>query len=138
MSVQMPQSIEEKEGKSLIKLNPSIYPLDAVYSAAYVFLDRAYILLDGDPKSEIRVIIRSKSGKSENLAMEFTNELIKCCEYKVNSERNKDLRRIILERAIVTAESSGQAPTPIEEDDFLDDPEDIAIPWEQKYGKEAK
>ena len=28
-------------------INPKVYVLETVYSAAYVFLDRAYILLDG-------------------------------------------------------------------------------------------
>ena len=41
-------------------MNPKIYPIDVVYAAAYVMIDRAFIILDGDPKEEIKVEIRKK------------------------------------------------------------------------------
>jgi His-Xaa-Ser system protein HxsD len=58
-----------------ISLNPKIYPLEALYSAAYVFLDRAYIRFEGDPDKEIKVLIKPK-GDEEKIADEFMNELI--------------------------------------------------------------
>ena len=52
--------INKEEGYALISINPKIYPLDVVYSAVYILLDKAYIVIDGDPEEEIIVEIRSK------------------------------------------------------------------------------
>jgi hypothetical protein len=43
----------------VLKINPKIYNLRVIYSCAYVFLDRAYIFLEGDPKKEILVRIKA-------------------------------------------------------------------------------
>ena len=148
--------IKKSEGKIIVKINPGIYPLDVVYSAAYVFLDRAYVLIDGDAKKEIIVELKPKAGKSiDNLGNEFNNELLNYANYKKFSEKNKDIRTMIVQRAIVTNDPGLITPTSEddtldeetkklleelenEDDDFLDDPEGIAIPWEQKYGKKSK
>ncbi len=73
--------------------------------------------------------------------------------YKKQVEKNADIRKAIIQRALVTAELSGepvandsasqnQKPPEIEEfedsdADFIEDPEGIAIPWEEKFGKKA-
>ena len=36
------------DGKLVLALDKSLYPLDVIYGAAYVFIDRAYILLGRD------------------------------------------------------------------------------------------
>ena len=63
-----------------IAVNPKIYPLEAIYGAAYVFLDRAYVFLDGNPKTKIMVSIKSKDeenfGKADKIKSEFLNELV--------------------------------------------------------------
>lgn len=148
--------IKKSEGKIIVKINPKIYPLDVVYSAAYVFLDKAYVLIDGDPKKEIIVELKPKDGKSiDKLGDEFNNELLNYANYKKFSEKNKDIRTMIVQRAIVTndpeiiTEKSDDddldeetkkllKELEQEDDDFLDDPQGIAIPWEEKYGKKSK
>ena len=151
--------IKKEENKVIIKVNPKIYPLDAVFSAAYVFLDKAYILIDGDSKKEIIIELKPKEGKNlENIGGEFNNELLNYSTYKHFSEKNKDIRTMIVQRAITTGDPELlESQTKIddeeldeetkkllkeledeEDDDFLDDPEGIAIPWEEKYGKNAK
>ena len=74
----------------LLSINPKIYPLDVVYSAAYTLLDQAYIVLDGDPEDEIIAEIRPKRNMElKKLGNDFNNELINYAVYKKQSEKNR-------------------------------------------------
>ena len=122
-----------------IKLNSKIYPLEVILSACYVFIDRAFIFLDGDFKKDlIKVSIKGKRGLSEKqlewLRGEFMNELLHCAlRYKI-SKSNKKIREYIIGRAIYSA-----LPTKSEElSGYQEDPLGIAIPWEEKFGKKGK
>ncbi|MGM5483869.1 MAG: hypothetical protein ACQER9_03050 [Nanobdellota archaeon] len=95
-------NLEIKEGWCIIKLNPDIYPLDIIYSASYVFLDRAFIVLDGDPYKEILVKIQAKKENTEELSKEFFNELINYGDYKNNAEKTKNIREMIIQRSLLT------------------------------------
>ena len=141
----IPPNVEIKENQVDISVNPKLYPLEAVYSAAYVFMDRAYIVLDGDPEEKIIVRITPKPGASpENIGSEFNNELLNYAEYLTRARETKNLRETLLQRAIITndpgaVEQAAGKEIDFEdsaEDDSFDDPEGIAIPWEEKYGKE--
>ena len=72
------KDVMEIQGDSVVlSINPKLYALETVYSAAYVFLDRAYILLDGDPEKEILVKLKPKQKEDlDKLGGEFFNELI--------------------------------------------------------------
>jgi len=114
-----------------LELNPKIYPVDAVFSAAYVLMDRAYIIIDGDPKKTLLVRLRPKEKYSlQKLAHEFNDELLNCSVYKQQSEKNAKLREEILKRALLT----NLAPK-TDEKEYLEDEEEILVPWEEKYGK---
>lgn len=142
--------LSKKENQVLISVNPKIYPLDAIYSAAYVFLDKAYILLDGNPEEKITIELKPKEKHDlEKLGREFNNELLNYAQYKKQAELNAPLRQILLQRALLTNDPSLQDSAAKEDEDlglddldddldFLEDPEGIAIPWEEKYGKKAK
>lgn len=144
----MRDNIEVTKDSVILSINPKLYALETVYSAAYVFLDRAYVLLDGDPKKEIIVKLKSKKKEDlEKLGLEFLNELINYSDYQKRSEQTKKIREILLQRALITNDPSIiQADKEFndeiegldDDEDFLDDPEGIAIPWEEKYGKKSK
>lgn len=123
-------NMEIYEDHVLLSINPKIYPLDVVYSAAYALLDKAYIVLDGDPEEEIIAEIRSKIKVDiKKLGDEFNNELINYAVYKKQSEKNALIRQAIIQRALLT--------TGFEDDgDVIDDSEEILVPWEEKFGKE--
>lgn len=90
--------------KKILKLNPKVYPLSSVYSAAYVFLDRAYILLDGDPEKEILVSMIAKEEEDiEKLSLEFMNELINYNNYSQNLKSNQETIKLIIEKALFSA-----------------------------------
>lgn len=152
-------NITIKKDKVIVKINSKFYSLDIIYSAAYVFLDKAYILIDGDIKKEIIVELKPKAKRDlETLGNEFNNELLNYATYKVFSEKNKDIRTMIVQRAIITGdpkvldniesimdddsldEETKKLLKELEEedDDELNDPEGIAIPWEEKYGKKSR
>ncbi len=130
--------IDEKDNSVLIYVNPEIYPLDVIYSAAYVFLDSCYILLDGDSKREIIVKLnlknKMKTGRLYEFGKEFFNELLSYAFYKSQAEKNFAIRQAILQSALFTPEEDLK-DTNDDSDDFIEDPEGIAIPWEEKYGK---
>lgn len=122
----------------MVSVNPKIYPLDVVMSAAYIFTNDNYVLLDGDPNDKIIVEIRpkDKTVSVESLGRMFNNELINYATYAVQAIKNAKLRETILNRVLLT-NSVQEIDSPIEdpEDELCeDDPEDIAIPWEEKYG----
>ena len=137
-----------------ISVNPKIYPLDVIYTTAYVFLDNYYIIIDGDPEKEILIRVFPKAEDSsggkphENIEKEFNNMLINYSLYKVQSERSSEVRKYIMQRALATAELSSSPvaagskepdeSTQFTDADFIDDPEGIAIPWEEKFGKKKK
>ena len=122
-----------------IKLSPKIYSLEVIYGACYVFVDRAYLLLDGDPKEEIQVLIKSKQKmarkKLEALAGEFENELLNYALREKITKSNRKIREYIIGKALYydTSEMLGEDGS--KPDELEEDPLGIAIPWEKKYGK---
>jgi His-Xaa-Ser system protein HxsD len=143
----MDENIKIENNSAVLSINPKLYALDAIYSAAYVFLDKAYIVLDGDPEKEILVKIKPKEGGDlEKLGNEFLNELINYADYQKRAEQTKKIREMLLQRALITNDPSiveddsefDELLKELEDEDYPDDPEGIAVPWEEKYGNEAK
>lgn len=121
-----------------------IYPLPAIFSTAYAFTEKAYLLLDKEDNNIKINMWQLESSKDdlEATKKEFLNELLNQSFLLENSEEITSFKEKIApkqEKGPETKESN------IIEDIFSDDelefedPEDIAIPWEEKYGnKEGK
>ncbi len=132
-------SAKIKKGKNQITItvDSRIYPLEVVYGAAYVFLDKAYLFLDGDPKKKIAITIKGKKELSKketgNLAREFLNELLNySLRYQI-SKQNRKIREYIVGTALLGAVREEPAET--EKEDWQKDSLGIAVPWEEKYKK---
>ncbi len=150
-------SVDKKNNRVMARVNPKVYPLSVVYPAAYSFIDRAFVLLDGDPEDEVVVTMIPKNDREdlETLAREFYNEMLNYGVYLIQSTKNQVVRDLILQRVLAT--NSREYPAPIEQDfsqttpssffeevaksveqeasrmaDYLDDPEGIARPWSEK------
>ena len=54
------ENFEIRDGSVFVSVNPRIYPLDIIFSAAFIFTDKNYIILDGNPEEEILVQIKPK------------------------------------------------------------------------------
>ena len=147
--------IEESKNQVAITVNPKIYPLEAIYSAAYVFLSRAYIFLDENDKKEILITIkaRKKLNQTEldDLDGEFHNELLNyTLRYEI-SKNNKKIREYIVGRALIGAigkngggdideEGLKDMEEYIDEDieEWKGDDLGISLPWEKQTKKTTK
>lgn len=120
--------IQNQENYVILRLNPEIYPLNVIFVSLYAFLDKAYFILDGDKTKEILIKVIKKNLESDlkNICNEFYNELINYSVYHDKSIENKEYRLTLLKRALLT--------NGFIEDDSIDDPLGISIPWEEKYG----
>jgi His-Xaa-Ser system protein HxsD len=116
----------------MIKLNLKIYPIEAILSACYAFIDRAYIFLDRDRKGDfIKIAIKGKSALSERkltaLRGEFMNELLHCALRYQISKNNKRIREYIIGRALYSSLAPGGSNAEGKMD-FQKDPLGIATP----------
>jgi len=101
------ENIKISSDHVVVSVNPKIYSLPTIYSAAYVFLDRAYIILDGDPEKEILVNLKPKKECNlEKLGLEFLNELISYANYSNNVKENNEIVKMIIQRALFSADKN--------------------------------
>ncbi|MCX6744511.1 MAG: His-Xaa-Ser system protein HxsD [Candidatus Parcubacteria bacterium] len=137
------QEIKEKEGEIKFTINTKIYSVAAIYQAAYFFLDKVYVFLDGDPKKEIKVIMKSKedAGGLEKIAGEFYNELLNQLLREKVSLTNAKIREYIVSQALYNAVPNevDELLKEVEEEDWQEDPLGISKPWEdQKESDKGK
>ncbi len=135
-----------------VQVDPSVYPIEVVMGAAYVFVDRCFLLLDRTGDGRVRVAFTARPGAGpealQSLAGEFQNELLAQALRARLAERHEKLREALVARALFGAapELAPVVPAPTDEqlglearflpaegDDYLDDPLGIAVPWEEKY-----
>jgi len=92
---------------AIINVNPNIYSLNVVRSAAYVFMDRAYVIIDGDPKSQIVVKLKPKNKEDvRKLGLDFYNELLSYAHYSDRVKDNIEIIKMILQRALFSADKT--------------------------------
>lgn len=138
------ESVEANRRVIVLSLDKGLYPLDVVYGAAYVLIDRAYVLLDRDEAGRIVVRVEAKDESDEAglnaLAGDFGNELLAQALRRKVTAANRPVIEAIVSAAIAGASGAMLPGTDIEDDDldFLDDPLGIAVPWEEKFSKEAR
>jgi len=128
-----------------LSLDVGLYPRDVLYAAAYVFLDRAYVLLDRQD-SRFVVHLRAKRPLDEPtlqaMAGEFENELLAQALRHQVVDANQRIIEDVVAVAIAGAagDVEGTGGTGLEgaplidprdpEDGFVADPLGIARPWE--------
>lgn len=131
-------------GAVRLSFEESIYPKDAVFGAAYVFLDRAFVHIDRND-GRLQVSVQPKPGVSivaDMIAGEFENEALAQTWRREIIHENRALLESVTSRAL------GGAAGPPGLDDLLDaslgdlgdafdDPLGIAVSWEDKYGKKS-
>jgi len=115
--------------------------LEAIYGASYILLDRAYLFLDGNPKSQVMVTLKGKERLNKkqlkDLAGEFYNELLNCTLRDKISKNNQKIREYVVARALFSAQEPLQKEIKKEtkKEEWQKDTLGIAIPWEEKYKK---
>lgn len=141
-------ALDPATGTLTLSLEAGLYPVDVLYAAAYVFIDRAYVRLDRDGTDgkggRFLVHLRGKAALTEAqlraMAGEFGNELLSQALRRKIVKQNARIIEEITTQAIAGA-AGGTLPTDFltagDDDgmDFLDDPLGIAVPWEEKFKK---
>ncbi len=118
-----------------MRVNPKVYPAGVVLAAAYSLLDKGYFWVGGNPENELVVEVQSKRGNSrgalEGICTDFSEELLNCAVYAIQSANNKPIREAIL-RAALFANAPEKAAAAGEEKgkkSYKFDPDGIAKPW---------
>lgn len=125
--------IHKEENFVSVSINPKLYPLEVIYSAAYIFINQAHVMIDGDPKEEILVKLKPKTTMNlEVLGREFNNELLNYMTYLLRTARSQGIREEIVQRALATNAQVFQSSQIQTEKSYMEDPEKIAKPWKQK------
>ncbi len=123
--------VHKKDNFVIVSVNPKLYPLEVIYSAAYIFIDRTYVMVDGDPKEEILVQLNPKNSVDvETLGREFNNELINYMVYMTRTIRSQNIREAMVQRALAT--NSQQTEAKPQPELSTEDLEKIAKPWKLK------
>jgi His-Xaa-Ser system protein HxsD len=148
LPAELPNDLVTLDAESAaLRLDATLYPLSALYSAAYIFLDRAYVLLDQPDERHFRATLSWKKapaqaeGALERLAGEFANELLSCAWRARIAEDS----RMVIESTTARALGGALGPPSLDDlesfdfgDEPFDDPLGIALSWEEKYGKKKK
>jgi His-Xaa-Ser system protein HxsD len=116
-----------------------LFPLDALYGAGYLFVDRCYVFLTPAGEGRVRVSLRLRQqgddAALEALAGEFANELLNQALRHRLTESTGRLRELYTARALgVVAQRSkiDQLLEELEAEEWEDDPLGIATPWEEQ------
>jgi His-Xaa-Ser system protein HxsD len=99
--------IKKKKGAIILSINPKIYSLAVIRGAAYVFIDRMYIRLDGNPDKKIKIFLKAKPefdmDELPHLTGEFENELLSYSLREQINKANQSIKELIVSRALVSA-----------------------------------
>jgi len=95
------------EDYAQLEVNSNIYSKEVIFAAGYVFLDKAYILLDQD-KDKIIIYIypQGKDANLKKLALDFYNELMNYAHYFSRTKANADAIKSIMQRALFSSAPS--------------------------------
>jgi His-Xaa-Ser system protein HxsD len=139
-------SADLSQGSACLEVDAKVYPLDALYGAAYVFIDRCYVFLEKPAEDRFRVTLSPKKGDAAEAALtamagEFANELLSCAWRQKITEAN----RAQIESVTMQAIAGAMGPPSLDDlanfdftDAPLEDPLGIAMSWEEKYKKKEK
>lgn len=132
---------EVAERRVRFSIDESVYDLDVVMGAAYLFLDRGYVFLDRVGDRRIQVVLRTRKPADEEeltaLAGEFANELLNQALRKQIGEANGRLREFIMAKALFAADGPSTIDRLLAEldaEEMASDDLDIPVPWEKPSG----
>lgn len=138
-------SADLEDGSVHVRLDEGVHPLEAVYAAAYTFIDRAYVFVDRPDAGKLRVVLAPKKGAADEAALramlgELSNELLSAAYRHALTREN----RATIEAVTMQAIAGAMGPPSLDEledfdfsDDAFEDPLGIAQSWEEKYQKKA-
>jgi His-Xaa-Ser system protein HxsD len=104
----MHTNFKKSDGWVKIPVKTRVYALSTVYSAGYVFMDKAYIYLDTEGKDDVAVWLRpkKKGADLDVLAADFCQELLNYAHYFSSLKANAESVKLLLQRALFSAAPS--------------------------------
>lgn len=122
-------------------VDESLYSLEAIYGACYLFIDRCFVFLSRPKAGEVKVQLTARQPDTatdlDRLAGEFTNELLSQATRLRLSQATARIREYYTAAALRTATAAPSVDdllAELESEDLLEDPLEIMVPWEEKYG----
>ncbi len=91
-----------------VPVNLKVYPLQAVHSSGYAFMDRAHVRLEEEKKDVVAVWLKPKNDTQDpqKLALEFSDELLNYAHYFSSLKVNAENMKVLLQRALFSASPS--------------------------------
>ena len=87
---------------SIPSINSTVYVINSIWAADCLYVRP---IINGNPEEELLVEIKpQKKGKLIDFAIKFNNQLLNYAVYKKQSEKNKEIRDAIVQRAMLTSE----------------------------------
>ena len=128
-----------------VPVDTGLYPLEVVQGAAYVMMDRAFVLLTPAEGTGIEVKLCGREPLDDEglrrLGGEFANELVNQALRATLDDSGRKIREYIVAKAHFFHDTDGQDVQSLLDatmlEAFDDDPLDIAVPWEEKYGDKS-
>lgn len=94
-------------GFAELTINSKMYSKETVFAAGYVFLDKAYILLDQNKSNTVVYIYpQDKNADLKKLSLEFYNELLNYAHYFSRAKANAEVIKSMMQRALFSAAPS--------------------------------
>jgi len=122
-------------------IDETVYPLEALYGASYLFLDKCFVFLSRpSPQAvSVRLTLRDAGSPAEldRLAGEFANELLSQVARLRLTQATARIREYYTAaalRAAASAPSVDDLLAELEAEEVLEDPLEIMVPWEEKHG----
>ena len=134
-------TVSESADGLLVELDESLYPKDAIYGAAYVFIDRCYVRLDRPAPGRISLRLKPKAHVEiplATLAGELENELLGQAWRRLLIDENRRIVETVTTQALAGAAGPPGLDELLEMDldeKAFEDPLGIAMSWEEKYKK---
>ena len=126
------------------EVDESVYPIEAVYGACYLFLERCFVYLSrpGAGKIDVRLTAREAASPAEldALAGAFGNELLSQATRLRLSQGTVRIREYYTAAALRAASSAPSVDdllAELEAEELLEDPLEIMVPWEEKHGAQT-
>ena len=139
------ETLESRLGFSLgrdhvsFEVDESIYPLEAIYGASYLFVDRCFVFLSRPGPRVVNVRLTSRGPATppelDTLAGEFVNELLSQAARLRLSQATTRIREYYTAaalRAAASAPSVDDLLAELDSEELGDDPLEITVPWEEK------
>jgi len=123
------------------EIDETVYPLEAVYGASYLFLEKCYVYLSRPRAAAVDVRLTARESTTaadlDALAGEFANELLSQATRLRLSQASTRIREYYTAaalRAAAAAPSVDELLAELEAEELLEDPLEIMVPWEEKHG----